>query len=99
MCKTYKKDPIFTNSLENLCSRAEDEVQCVHKRMLEIADKKTHYKKLARGFKGEFEQALDQERVNFEKCQMELQQVIQGQTKENQALTDKMKKAEESFQE
>ena len=45
--------------------------------MHDLVDKKVEYKKIARGFKGDYENLITKERDQFEQVKQDMQQVIE----------------------
>ena len=54
LCKTYKRDEIFADSMIKLLTRLEDELVKEQAKLEKIDEKKKNYKQLARGLNGEF---------------------------------------------
>jgi hypothetical protein len=79
LCKTYKKDPIFGNSMLNLLEKLEQDAQELICKAAKSAQKKKHYKKVARNFKTDFKQMFQEEQTAYEMRLQEQQALIESQ--------------------
>ena len=72
LCKTYKKDQIFASSISKLLVKLEDELISERAKLEKTEEKKKSYKHLARQFHGDGQNALMQQRHEFEAATSQL---------------------------
>lgn len=58
LCKTYKRDTIFSESLTKLLQKLEDELVRERARLEKTEEKKKMYKTLARQFHNDFQSRI-----------------------------------------